>query len=277
VAPAFIIFALFVLAPMVHTFVLSLFSWDGVTAKTFVGFKNFQELATDTGVHEAFEHAGILVLFYAILPISIGLFLAAALTRRTVRGLTAYRTVLFLPQVISTAVVAVTWRFIYRPDGPLNALLKDLSLGGLARPWLADFGWALPALGLVGTWIMTGLCIVLFLAGIQQIPSALYEAARIDGAGPVREFLAVTLPGLRNVLAVVATLTVTAGLRAFDIIYISTNGGPGTSTMVPGLLIYRRAFLDGKVGSAAAIAVVLTLIIVALSLVILRIVEREEA
>ena len=119
-------------------------------------------------------------------------------------------------------MVAIAWVWIYAPDGPLNEALRAIGLGSLARGWLGDFNFALPALGLVGTWVMFGLCLVLFLAGIQKIPISLYEAARVDGAGRVREFFAVTLPGLRGELAVALTLTTIIALRTFDLIYVST-------------------------------------------------------
>jgi raffinose/stachyose/melibiose transport system permease protein len=123
--------------------------------------------------------------------------------------------------------------------------------------------------------VTTGLCMVLFLAGLQQIPQSLYDAARVDGAGALREFFAVTLPGLRNVLAVALTLCVIGALRSFDIIYVTTVGGPGNATTVPGLLIYQDAFSLGRVGQAAAIAVVLTILIFVVTFAVTRIAERE--
>ena len=122
---------------------------------------------------------------------------------------------------------------------------------------------------------MFGLCLVLFLAGIQKIPLSLYEAARVDGAGRVREFFAVTLPGLRGELAVALTLTTIMALRTFDLIYVSTHGGPGTSTTVPSVLVYQNAFSNGRVGLAAAVAVVLTALIFVVAFAITRIVDRD--
>ena len=133
----------------------------------------------------------------------------------------------------------------------------------LPRPWLGDFSLALPTVGLVGTWILYGLALVLLLAGVQKIPTDLYEAARIDGAGPVREFLVVTLPGLRNEIVVVLVLTVTAALRNFDLIYVMTQGGPGSTTQVPSWLVYNQAFVVGAVGGAAAVGAVLAVLIFA--------------
>ena len=170
------------------------------------------------------------------------------------RGQAGFRTVLFLPQVIPLVVVAVIWRMIYSPqDGSVNELLRALGLDSLARPWLGDFTYALPAVGIVGTWVMCGLALVLFMAGVQRIPQSLYDAARVDGAGPVREFFAVTLPNLRGEIAVALTLTTIAALRNFDLVYLTTQGGPGEATSVPAFQVYNRAFQLGQIGSAAAI------------------------
>ena len=179
----------------------------------------------------------------------LGLLLATLLAHGRVRGVTGFRAVLFLPQTVATVVVAIAWVWIYAPDGPLNEALRAVGLGGITRGWLGDFDFALPALGLVGTWVTFGLCLVLFLAGLQKIPHSLYEAARVDGAGRVREFFAVTLPGLRGELAVALTLTMITALRTFDLIYVSTAGGPGTSTTVPAVLVYQNAFTNGRVGA----------------------------
>ncbi len=273
--PALLVYGLFVVGPMLHGAWISLFQWDGVTRGTWVGLRNYADAVTDGAVRREFMRAFVLVGFYALLPIALGLVLAAALSRARLRFLGVFRTVLFLPQVIATVVVAVTWRWIYAPDGPLNQLLHAVGLGGLARSWLGDYGWALPATGLIGTWVTFGLCMVLFIAGIQQIPSPLYDAARMDGAGPLREFFAVTLPGLRNQLAVALSLTVIAGLRTFDLIYLTTKGGPGDQTLVPSLDIYLRAFSTGQVGSAAALGIILTALIFAVTFLITRLVEQR--
>jgi raffinose/stachyose/melibiose transport system permease protein len=183
--------------------------------------------------------------------------------------------VLFLPQVIAMVVVAVMWRMIYDPqNGALNKLLRGAGLGGLAKSWLGDFTWALPSVGLIGTWVYFGLVMVLLTAGVQKIPSSLYDAARVDGAGPVREFLAVTLPALRGEIAVALTLTTIYALRNFDLVYITTKGGPGDATSVPAYQVYDRAFQTGKVGSAAAIGISLAIVIFAITFVINRLGER---
>jgi raffinose/stachyose/melibiose transport system permease protein len=276
--PGLVVFALFVLAPLGHAAWLSLFDWDGVTAGTWTGLSNYKAVVSDPQLRSAFVHGFVLVAFYAVGPIVIGLALAAAMSRTRVRGLALFRTVLFLPQVIALVVVAVMWRMIYDPEsGPINEGLRAVGLGGLTQNWLGSFSLALPSVGLIGTWVMYGLAMVLFTAGVQKIPQSLYDAARMDGAGPVREFFAVTLPGLRNELAVALTLTTIQALRSFDLVYITTGGGPGDATSVPAFEVYNRAFRGGDVGTASAIGVCIAAMIMVLTVIINRIAEREAA
>jgi raffinose/stachyose/melibiose transport system permease protein len=274
-APAFFFYLLFAFAPLVYTAWLSFFEWDGLTVGTWVGLENYRNVLSDPDIRASFVHSFELIVFYAVLPVVFGLVLASLIAHSRVRGVTFFRAALFLPQTIATVVVAIVWVWIYAPEGPLNEALRAVGLGSLARGWLGDFSLALPALGLVGTWVMFGLCLVLFLAGIQKVPVSLYEAARVDGAGRVREFFAVTLPGLRGELAVALTLTTITALRTFDLIYVSTSGGPGTATTVPSVLVYQNAFSNGRVGLAAAVAVVLTALIFVVAFGIIRLVERD--
>lgn len=275
VLPAVVFFGLFVLAPLIHAGWLSLFNWDGVTAGTWAGVSNYKLVVSDPALRAAFLHALILIGFYSVLPILIGLLLAGVIARVRVRGLTLFRTVLFLPQVIAMVVVAVMWRMIYDPNnGALNGILGAVGLGSLKQDWLGSFSLALPAVGLVGTWVWYGLAMVLLTAGVQKIPPSLFDAARVDGAGMVREFFAVTLPALRGEIAVAFTLTTIAALRNFDLIYITTQGGPGNATTVPSFQVYDRAFQTGQVGSAAAIGISLTFVIFVISFAINRLAER---
>lgn len=270
ILPAFAVYAIFLLYPLARTAHLSLFEWDGLSVGTFVGFDNYAEIFGDRKLRASFLHALVLVFFYSFLPVAIGLVLAAVLIRAQVRGLSFFRTVVFLPQVIAMVVVAVAWRQIYAPDGGLNTLLRAIGLDGLARAWLGDYTWSLPAVGFVGTWVSTGLVTVLLLAGMSKIPSDQYESARMDGAGAFREFFAITLPSVRGEITVALTLTVIAALKTFDLIYMTTSGGPGTTTTVPSYEVYRRAFRTGEVGSAAAIGIVLTVLIFAINFAINR-------
>jgi len=218
----------------------------------------------------------VLIAFYALIPVIIGLLLTAALTRTRIRGFRFFRTTLFLPQLIAGVVIAQAWVWVYDASGPLNRGLELFGLGSLVRPWLGDFSWALPSIGVIGTWVTFGLCMVLFVAGVQKIPLELYDAARVDGAGAFREFFAVTLPGLRNEILVAFVLTTINALRSFDVIYNTTAGGPGNTTIVPSMYMYQNAFLFNRVGYAAAIATILALVIFVLAAIVLRAGDRSE-
>jgi raffinose/stachyose/melibiose transport system permease protein len=276
ILPAFVLFAVFLGVPAVQTAQYSLFKWNGIGPSTWVGLQNYAELFTDSVLRSSFLHAGVLIFFYAVIPLVLALFLTAIISRgANLRGMSVFRTMLFLPQVVASVVVATTWVAIYSPDGLSNQLLRLLGLGSLTRAWLGDFDTALPAVGIVGSWLGIGLCLVLFLSGVANIQPELFEAARIDGAGPVGEFFSITLPALRGQIAVALTLTVVAALKTFDLVYITTRGGPGTSTTLPAFEAYNRAFNTGKVGSAAAVAILLTAIILIVTVVIQKIQPDE--
>ena len=207
---------------------------------------------------------------------AIGLLLAALLSRMRIHGLTVFRTLLFLPTVLTDVVLAVAWTWIYDPNGPLNNFLRGVGLGFLARPWLGDFHFALPAVGVFGAWEEYGFCMIVFIAGVMKIPASLYEASRVDGANAWHEFWTVTLPGLRYELTVVVVLTMIDALGTFDEVYVMTGGGPGTATAVPAFEVYNRAFLIGEVGSAAAIGITLMVIVFAVSYGITKILEPKD-
>jgi raffinose/stachyose/melibiose transport system permease protein len=271
--PAFLFFVPFVLVPFAHTVGLSFYDWDGLTRAAFTGLDNYREAFASALVRSAFGHALVLIFFFGVLPVLLAL--AVSSTRASVPGGNALRTLIFLPQAMPVVVVGVSWGWILALDGPLNAGLRAVGLEWATVDWLGSFTWALPSLGLVGTWTLIGLCVTLFFAGLQQIPASLYDAAAVDGAGRWREFRAVTLPGLKGPITVALSVTVISALRTFDLVFVTTRGGPGTETVVPGLLIYRRAFEDGRLGSAAAIAVTLSLVVFAVTYLINRISDRN--
>jgi raffinose/stachyose/melibiose transport system permease protein len=274
IAPAFVVFGAFMLFPLVRSAQFSMFSWDTLNPATFVGFDNYRAMVADSQLIGSFAHSAVLVIFYCVLPIILGLTIAAIINRARVRGLGFFRTVIFLPQVIAMVVVAVAWNRIYSRDGSVNALLRAIGLGDVARAWLGDFTFALPAIGLIGTWVMLGLVTVLLLAGMGRVPKDLYEAVRLDGAGAFREFFAITLPAVRGELIVATTLSLVAALKNFDIIYMTTRGGPGTSTSVPAYQVYNQAFVIGQVGMATTIGISLAVVIFLVNFVLNRVGDK---
>jgi len=274
VIPALALFVLLVLWPFVHGAWLSLFEWDGVSEPVWVGFDNYRRLASDAVAIEAFFHSLVLVAFFVSLPLLVGLVLASAIVTLRVRGQVAFRAIIFLPQVLSLVVVGVTWNWVLARDGPVNQLLGAVGLDALQRTWLGDFTWALPSVGVIGSWALTGLYTVLFVAAMQQISPSLYDACRVDGGGRFRELLSVTIPGVKGQIAIATTISIVTALRYFDIVFVTTRGGPGTSTFVPGYLLYQRAFVSGDFGSSFAIGVILFLLVVGVVVVVNRLVTR---
>jgi raffinose/stachyose/melibiose transport system permease protein len=270
------VYGTFVLYPLATTARLSLYEWDGLTAPSFVGFANYMALAGDARFRAALAHNGAFLAFYTLLPVAFALLLVVFLAQeRAVRGIAVYRVGLFVPQVIPMVVVGVVWRWMYSPtNGLVNAVFAWF--GAAPRPFLGQAASALPAVGMVGSWVQYGFAMVLFLAGIQQIDRTLYEAAAVDGAGVWAKFRHVTLPGLRGPIVVAVTVSLIAALRVFDLVFVMTRGGPADSTIVMALEIYRRAFLVREAGMAAAGATVLIALIFALSRLVLHFQEERE-
>lgn len=273
--PAILLFAAFVVYPLTQGLWISLFAWDGFTTATWVGLDNYIAVVTNPSLREAFAHSLLLVIFYSLIPIGLGLLITAVLSSRPVRGATAYRAILFLPQILPAVAIGVVWRWMYAPSGPINAGLDAFGLTDISRGWLGDFTWALPAVGLVGTWAAFGFVMVLLLAGVQRISTDLYDAAQVDGAGRIAEFFAVTLPGLKNELILATAFTLIAAFRVFDLIYVTTSGGPGTSTTVPAWQVYRESFQYFHVGLGSAVGMSLALVIFAAVLLVMRLMERD--
>jgi raffinose/stachyose/melibiose transport system permease protein len=275
-SPALLLYGAIVLVPLLQTVNYSFYKWDGVSEPSWVGLQNYLEFGRDPRMYAAFGHVLVLIFMFGLIPLGLGLISAALLSRAKIRGEGIYRWFLFLPQVLTSVVVAIIWKRIYAPDGPLNGALRWVGLDQLTRNWLGDFTWALPSLGMIGVWGGFGFTMVLFLAGILAIPDELYEAARLDGSTRWQEFRLITLPSLRGQMAIALTLTITGALRTFDMVYITTQGGPGTATTTPALLLYQLAFVNPDVGKASATGVVLAVLCLGIAVGITRIMENKD-
>lgn len=269
--PALGVYAMFVLQPLVRTVKYSLYRWNGVSSATWVGMSNYRDVLDDPDLIGAIFNSLRLIVFFSLVPVGLGL-VAASVIRRVATGRvgTIVRTVLFLPQVIPLVAAGIIWGWLLSRSGLINQMLSGVGLGGVGRAWLGDFDWALPAVGMIGVWVLLGFCTVLLLTGMSKIEPSLFEAARIDGAGWFAELRAVVVPGLRYELGVCLTVTVISALAAFDIVYVATGGGPGNATAVPGIQIYILAFLERQVGLASALAVFIMLLVLIVVLPIQR-------
>lgn len=275
--PAVVAYCLFVLYPLLTAVQYSLYKWNGIGQATWVGVSNYIQIFSDPTLLAPIANALVLIIFFTVIPVVSGLVLAS-LIRNMKQGPFAgtARTILFLPQIVPLVAAGIAWSWMYAQTGTINTILNSVGLGFFSRSWLADFGTALPAVGLIGSWVLTGLCTVLLLTGMGKIDPALYEAARIDGAGWFRLFGAVTLPGVRQEIVVLVTITIISALSSFDIIYTTTKGGPGTTTLVPGISIFRLAFVQSQVGLASALGIVLLILVLAVVLPIQRLARERD-
>jgi raffinose/stachyose/melibiose transport system permease protein len=278
VVPALGFYAMFVLQPLLLSLQYSFYDWNGTGVATWVGLDNYRRVFSDDELLNSILNAFKLIFFFSFIPVSLGL-VTASFIRGAVRGRfgTVSRTVLFLPQIIPLVAAGIMWNWVLAKSGTVNQLLTAIGLGDITRAWLGDFDWAIVAVGFIGVWVLLGLTTLLLLAGITKIDPALYEAARIDGAGAIQEFRSITISGVRNELAVALTVTIILALSAFDVIYISTNGGPGFATLVPGLKIYILAFVGRDVGTASALAIVLMLLVLITILPVQRLVRESDS
>ncbi|WP_426320677.1 carbohydrate ABC transporter permease [Microbacterium sp. E-13] len=271
VAPAVTMYAAFVLVPLGTAAQYSLYDWNGIGPSRWVGLQNYVDILVDPRRLAPIGNAFFLIVFFTVVPVCSGLALASLIRTLRSRGLAAAgRTVLFLPQIVPLVAAGIAWSWVYSENGVLNQALRTLGLGSLTRAWLGDFDTALVAVGFIGTWVLTGLCTVLLLTGMGKIDPSLYESVRLDGGNWWHELRAVTLPSLMNELGVLVTLTTIAALASFDIVFITTRGGPGTSTMVPGVEVYRLAFTEREIGSASAMGVLLMCLVLLVVLPIQR-------
>jgi len=277
VLPALLMYVVFVIVPFMMTIRYSFFKWNGVSPATWVGLKNYVSIFQVPNLIGTVINAFWLVVWFSFIPVGLGLVVASVIHRvATGRVGTIARTVLFLPQVIPLVAAGIIWGWLLAFPGLINQILRTVGLGALTRAWLGDFGTALPAVGLIGVWVLLGFCTVLLLTGMAKVDPALYESARIDGADWFREFIAITVPLLRYEIGVCLTVTVVAALAAFDIIWVTTAGGPGSSTSVPGVQIYILAFTQRAIGPASALAVMLMALVV-LAIIPIQWLTRESA
>jgi raffinose/stachyose/melibiose transport system permease protein len=275
VLPALLIYAVFVLMPFLLTLLYSFYRWNGVGPMTWVGLKNYLSVFQLPSLITTIVNAFWLVVWFSLIPVGLGLIVASVIHRSATGRFGAIaRTALFLPYVIALVAAGIIWGWLLALPGLINEIFRAIGLGVITRAWLGDFTWALPAVGVIGIWILLGFCTVLLQTGMAKIDPALYESARLDGAGWLQEFLAITIPLLRYEIGVCLTVTVINALATFDIVYVSTGGGPGYATSVPGLQIYILAFTQRAIGLASALAVILMVLVIVVILPIQRL-SRE--
>jgi multiple sugar transport system permease protein len=279
-APAIILLIVFLVVPFIMAIVLGFTNQRLIPNPNLptqlIGFRNFTRLITD----EAFLR-GILNNFYfviVVVPIQTALaLLLAILVNQKLRGMNFFRTIYFGPVVTSMVVVAIVWTFLYNPDaGMINAFLKTVSFGAIGNiNWLRDTRLVFPAIMVLSIWQGVGFQMVIYLAGLQEIPSDLYEAGEVDGANKFQQFFYITLPQLRNTTIFVVISTTILAFKLFDQVKVMTDGGPQNASMTTMLYVINQGWGQLKVGYASAISVVFFLIVLMVSLIQRRFLREE--
>lgn len=268
------LYGVFVLSPYVQAFQLAFTNWNGVdSAPEFTGLDNFSRLWSDPLFLAGLRHNGLMLLVVPLAVIAIALALAAA-----TKGTRVYRVVYFFPQLLSVAIIAVLWQFVYTPNsGLLNGALSAVGLDSWRRSWLAEPDLALWCVMIVLIWSSVGFYVVLFSAAMESVPEDIVEAAAIDGAGPVTVFRRITLPLIWESVQVGWIYLGIAALDGFALVQIMTvgPGGPDNSTEVMGLGLYRTAFAFGKFGYASAMGVAIFFLTLSIAVLLLRVTKRE--
>ena len=277
-----LLYLIWIIFPMGYTFYLSLTNWDGISPEMkYIGFENFKSLFNSLGkpIPSAFQYSlennlRWLIVFITV-PVSIGLGLAV-LMNRDIKGDRWFKVGIFLPQVLSFAVVALIWAWVYNPRaGLINSLLANMGVENLPG-WLADKNLAIWAIIVAATWRQIGYIMILYVAGLKNIDPTLLEAAEIDGANGWQRFWRVVFPLLAPVTTIVVVISIIDSLRSFDLVQIMTRGGPANASSVLANLMYIQAFNNYRMGLGAATAVVLFAISLVFIIVYLYRVMQDE-
>ncbi len=276
--PALFFYSIFVLYPILNSFVLSLHRWDGITPdRVFVGLENYRFVLTEDRVFwTSLRNSGLWTVLSLLIPTTLGLGLAVALNQ-PLFGRSIFRTLIYLPAVLATVVVSMMWSWMYNPTlGMVNAILKGLGLESWIQDWLGSERIVLFSVFVASVWQVTGTNMILFLAGLQRIDQELIEAAKVDGANDWRVFWNITLPGLRQTFIVVFSLTIINALKVFDLVYAMTYGGPGQASQVLATWSFFQAFNFHNFGIGTAIAMILFAITLVIVVPYIRWATRED-
>lgn len=277
IAPNFIGFAVFTLGPICFAFALAFMHWDGSNPIEYAGLENFWKLFGDKAFKAAFWNTIIYTIFVVPFTLVCSLGLAILLNQK-IFGRDFFRTIAFFPYVASLVAVAVVWNMLFNPEfGPVNMALYNLGMDPKNLPgWSADKDWAMVTIIMFSVWKSMGYFMVIYLAGLQGISAELYEAAEIDGANGWQKFWRITLPQLAPTTFFVSVMLTIQSFKVFDQIFLITQGGPGTSTLVLVYHIYNEAFISWDLGYSSMVALVLFVLVLTITIVQFRWSEEKD-
>lgn len=274
ILPYAILWVVFLFGPLVFGFIMSLYDWNPLRGNKFLGFANYSSLFSDHRFWNAFWVTWKFILM--VIPGIIIVSLVAAIVLQFLRfsGAGVFQSLMFFPYLLNVSIVSILWALMNDPNiGLFQGIFQLFGLKSTAL--LAEQAWALPVIAVATIWWLVGYRMIIFQAALASIPNELFEAARLDGANAVRTFFAVTLPLMRPALLFALILTTIGGMRTFGQVILMTSGGPGTSTEVLALLMYRQAFEFTRFGTAAAVGFVIFVIIFVISMILVRTMRLE--
>jgi len=269
--PALVLFAVFVVYPIIYNIQASTLNWDGVNAGTFVGIQNYVQLSQDPIFLITLRNSAFWIVLTIIPQCAFGLLLALALNRGVFAG-TVYRAIFFIPAILSPVVVGIVWQHIMDPSsGVIAAVGKSTGIGWLTADWLGNPSTAIFAVIVVNVWMWSGFSMLFYLAGLQLIDPSVLEAAKIDGANGFQTTMRITFPLLKSTHLSLLLLGIIGSLKTFELVYVLTQGGPDHASEMLPTYAFQQAFQLQSVGYASAISVVLVVIAVAASLSMVRV------
>ena len=278
VAPNLAAVAVFMVFPLGFSLYMSFQNWDLFRPAKFVGLANYRSLFTGDPLFSIALRNSVVYTVGTVVPTVLISLAVAGVLNRKIKGINVFRTIVFLPLAVSSVVMAVVWQFVFNTNnGLLNIMLGWIGIGPI--PWLVDPKWAMASLCMVSIWRSVPFATVILLAAMQGVPDTLYEAARLDGAGELRQFVSITVPLIRAAVSFVVVISIIHAFQAFDLVYVLTgrNGGPETATYVLGIMLFQHAFAFLEFGYASALAWVMFAILLVLTVVQLRLARRRTA
>jgi multiple sugar transport system permease protein len=278
VAPNLTAVAVFMVFPLGFSLYMSFQNWDIFRPAKFVGLANYHSLFTGDPLFSIALRNSVVYTVGTVVPTVLISLAVAGVLNRKIKGINFFRATVFLPLAVSSVVMAVVWQFVFNTNnGLLNIMLGWIGIGPV--PWLVDPKWAMLSLCMVSIWRSVPFATVILLAAMQGVPHTLYEAARLDGAGELRQFVSITVPLIRGAVSFVVVISIIHAFQAFDLVYVLTggNGGPETATYVLGIMLFQHAFGFLEFGYASALAWVMFAILLVLTVVQLRLARRRTA
>ncbi|QGQ94325.1 sugar ABC transporter permease [Paenibacillus psychroresistens] len=275
VLPSLILYLVFTYIPFISSSYYAFFLWDAVTLPKYIGMRNFVDIFHDQKLLYGLNNTLIMCLVGVLIQNPLSLILGLMLNRNF-KSRAFLRAAFYLPVVLALVVISVVWGQILQYDGLFNYLLDKVGLDFLIRDWLGKVQTSFPTIVGLATWQGLGFCALIYLAGLQSIPVDLYEAAAMDGASGWQKLKNITVPLLMPTVSIVTFLILTGSLKLFDLPYIMTNGGPGTSSYTISLAIFNAAFMVGNYGYAIAMGLVFMVLILIVSVIQLKLTGRKE-